>query len=164
VTGAYLQPDRARTRWATALARGRRRRHQPGGTTSPDRRATLTHAMLTHLRSRLFAEGSTGTGRPTAPAASRLPMGAGGTPHACEDHAYAVAALLENPEPHDRKIRPLVGPAAVATQWPSPAQQPLVIHRADERDPSIPARKRALRPGLVGRPGSGCMGGDHGLR
>lgn len=40
-------------------------------------------------------------------------MGAGRhAPIAGEDQAYVIAALLENPEPHDRKICPLVGPGS----------------------------------------------------
>jgi uncharacterized protein YbjT (DUF2867 family) len=69
--------------------------------------------------------GSTGTGPPTAPAASRLPVGARRhAPLAGEDQAYVIAALLENPEPHDRKICPLVGPVEMnrtTSQRPSAA-------------------------------------------
>ena len=89
-------------------------------------------------------------------------MGAGRhAPIAGEDHAYVIAALLENPEPHDRKICPLVGPAGGGRRsGHRPLQQPLVIHlKQYERDPSIPARKlRLARPGSVGRPGSGQDG------
>ena len=42
-------------------------------------------------------------------------MGAGRhAPIAGEDQAYVIAALLENPEPHDRKIYPLVGPVEMS--------------------------------------------------
>ena len=52
-------------------------------------------------------------------------MGAGRhAPIAGEDQAYVIAALLENPEPHDRKICPLVGPVEMnrtTSQRPSAA-------------------------------------------
>ena len=65
--------------------------------------------MLTkHLRPTFFAEwldwswatdGTSGV--------IRLPMGGGRhAPVAGEDQAYVIAVLLENPEPHDRKIYP----------------------------------------------------------
>jgi NAD(P)H dehydrogenase (quinone) len=66
--------------------------------------------MLTkHLRPTFFAEwldwswatdGTSGV--------IRLPMGGGRhAPVAGEDQAYVIAALLENPEPHDRKVGPV---------------------------------------------------------
>jgi uncharacterized protein YbjT (DUF2867 family) len=69
--------------------------------------------MLTaHIRPTFFAEwldwywatdGTSGV--------IRLPMGDGRhAPIAGEDQAYVIAAILENPEPHDGKIYPLVGP------------------------------------------------------
>lgn len=52
-------------------------------------------------------------------------MGAGRhAPIAGEDQAYVIAALLENPEPHHRKICPLVGPVEMnrtTSQRPSAA-------------------------------------------
>lgn len=69
--------------------------------------------MLTaHVRPTFFAEwldwywGTDG-----ASGVIRLPMGDGRhAPIAGEDQAYVIAALLEHPEEHDRKIYPLVGP------------------------------------------------------
>ena len=71
-----------------------------------------TPMLTTHVRPTFFAEwldwywatdGTSGV--------IRLPMAAGRhAPIAGEDQAYVIAALLENPEPHDRKIYPLVGP------------------------------------------------------
>jgi len=41
----------------------------------------------------------------------RLPFGNGRhAPIAGKDQAYVIAAILENPEPHDRQIYPLYGP------------------------------------------------------
>jgi uncharacterized protein YbjT (DUF2867 family) len=75
-----------------------------------------TPMLTTHLRPTFFAEwldwywatdGTSGV--------IRLPMGAGRhAPIAGEDQAYVIAALLENPEPHDREIYPLVGPVEMS--------------------------------------------------
>ena len=41
----------------------------------------------------------------------RLPFGTGGhAPVAGVDQSYVIAAILENPEPHDRQAYPLYGP------------------------------------------------------
>ncbi|TPG35276.1 NAD(P)H-binding protein [Mycolicibacterium hodleri] len=71
-----------------------------------------TPMLTAHVRPTFFAEwldwywatdGSSGV--------IRLPMGAGRhAPIAGEDQAYVIAAILEDAEPHDRQIYPLVGP------------------------------------------------------
>jgi NAD(P)H dehydrogenase (quinone) len=71
-----------------------------------------TSLLTAHVRPTFFAEwldwywatdGTSGV--------IRLPMGDGRhAPIAGEDQAYVIAAILEHPEPHDRKIYPLVGP------------------------------------------------------
>jgi uncharacterized protein YbjT (DUF2867 family) len=73
-----------------------------------DRTAVLT----AHLRPTFFAEWITwwwslrdGEG------ALRLPFGTGRhAPVAGVDQSYVIAAILENPEPHDRQVYPLHGP------------------------------------------------------
>ena len=71
-----------------------------------------TPMLTAHVRPTFFAEwldwywGTDGT-----TGVIRLPMGEGRhAPIAGEDQAYVIAALLEHPEEHDRKIYPLVGP------------------------------------------------------
>ena len=71
-----------------------------------------TPMLTAHVRPTFFAEwldwywGTDGT-----TGVIRLPMGDGRhAPIAGEDQAYVIAALLEHPEEHDRKIYPLVGP------------------------------------------------------
>ena len=71
-----------------------------------------TPMLTAHVRPMFFAEwldwywGTDGTS-----GVIRLPMGDGRhAPIAGEDQAYVIAALLEHPEEHDRKIYPLVGP------------------------------------------------------
>lgn len=71
-----------------------------------------TPLLTAHIRPTFFAEwldwywatdGSEGV--------IRLPMGDGRhAPIAGEDQGYVIAALLADPQPHDRKIYPLVGP------------------------------------------------------
>jgi uncharacterized protein YbjT (DUF2867 family) len=71
-----------------------------------------TPMLTAHVRPTFFAEwldwywatdGTSGV--------IRLPMGDGRhAPIAGEDQAYVIAAILEDPEPHDREIYPLVGP------------------------------------------------------
>ncbi len=70
-------------------------------------------AMLTaHLRPTFFAEWiSWWWGREGDQGVLRLPFGNGRhAPVAGVDQAYVVAAILENPEPHDRQAYPLHGP------------------------------------------------------
>ena len=70
-------------------------------------------AMLTaHLRPTFFAEWiSWWWGREGDQGVFRLPFGNGRhAPVAGIDQAYVVAAILENPEPHDRQAYPLHGP------------------------------------------------------
>jgi NAD(P)H dehydrogenase (quinone) len=70
-------------------------------------------AMLTaHLRPTFFAEWiSWWWGREGDQGVFRLPFGNGRhAPVAGVDQAYVVAAILENPEPHDRQAYPLYGP------------------------------------------------------
>jgi NAD(P)H dehydrogenase (quinone) len=70
-------------------------------------------AMLTaHLRPTFFAEWlSWSWGRQGGEGVFRLPFGNGRhAPVAAADQAYVIAAILENPEPHDRQAYPLYGP------------------------------------------------------
>ena len=70
-------------------------------------------AMLTaHLRPTFFAEWiSTWWGRERDAGVLRLPFGNGRhAPVAAVDQAYVIAAILENPEPHDRQGYLLHGP------------------------------------------------------
>ena len=70
-------------------------------------------AMLTaHLRPTFFAEWiSAWWGRQADEGVLRLPFGNGRhAPVAAVDQAYVIAAILENPEPHDRQAYPLYGP------------------------------------------------------
>jgi NAD(P)H dehydrogenase (quinone) len=70
-------------------------------------------AMLTaHVRPTFFAEWiSWSWGRQGAGGVLRLPFGNGRhAPVAAVDQAYVIAAILENPEPHDRQGYPLYGP------------------------------------------------------
>jgi NAD(P)H dehydrogenase (quinone) len=70
-------------------------------------------AMLTaHLRPTFFAEWiSWWWGRLGDEGVLRLPFGNGRhAPVAGVDQAYVIAAILENPEPHDRQAYPLHGP------------------------------------------------------
>jgi len=70
-------------------------------------------AMLTaHLRPTFFAEWITGWwGRQGEEGVLRLPFGNGRhAPVAGIDQAYVIAAILQNPEPHDRQAYPLHGP------------------------------------------------------
>jgi NAD(P)H dehydrogenase (quinone) len=73
-----------------------------------DRTAILT----THLRPTFFAEWiSWWWGRKGEAGVLRLPFGNGRhAPVAGVDQAYVIAAILENPEPHDRQAYPLYGP------------------------------------------------------
>jgi len=71
-------------------------------------------AMLTaHLRPTFFAEWiSTWWGREGEGGVLRLPFGNGRhAPVAAADQAHVIAAILQNPEPHDRQAYPLHGPA-----------------------------------------------------
>ncbi|MCW2930779.1 MAG: NmrA family transcriptional regulator [Actinomycetia bacterium] len=76
-----------------------------------DRTAMLT----THLRPTFFAEWiSWWWGRQGDQGVFRLPFGNGRhAPVAGVDQAYVIAAILQNPEPHDRQAYPLHGPAEV---------------------------------------------------
>jgi NAD(P)H dehydrogenase (quinone) len=70
-------------------------------------------AMLTaHLRPTFFAEWiSWSWGRQRDEGLLRLPFGNGRhAPVAAVDQAYVIAAILENPAPHDRQAYPLYGP------------------------------------------------------
>jgi NAD(P)H dehydrogenase (quinone) len=70
-------------------------------------------AMLTaHLRPTFFAEWiSWSWGRQGDGGVLRLPFADGRhAPVAATDQAYVIAAILENPEPHDRQAYPLYGP------------------------------------------------------
>jgi NAD(P)H dehydrogenase (quinone) len=70
-------------------------------------------AMRTaHLRPTLFAEWLTWCWNYRgAEGVLRLPFGNGRhAPIAGKDQSYVIAAILENPEPHDRQIYPLYGP------------------------------------------------------
>jgi NAD(P)H dehydrogenase (quinone) len=70
-------------------------------------------AMLTaHLRPTFFAEWTSWWwGRKGEAGVFRLPFGNGRhAPVAGVDQAYVIAAILENPEPHDRQSYPLYGP------------------------------------------------------
>jgi NAD(P)H dehydrogenase (quinone) len=70
-------------------------------------------AMKTaHLRPTFFAEWLTWYWNYRADeGVLRLPFGNGRhAPIAGKDQAYVIAAILENPEPHDRQIYPLYGP------------------------------------------------------
>jgi uncharacterized protein YbjT (DUF2867 family) len=70
-------------------------------------------AMLTaHLRPTFFAEWiSSSWGRQGDAGVLRLPFGDGRhAPVAAADQAYVIAAILENPRPHDRQVYPLYGP------------------------------------------------------
>jgi NAD(P)H dehydrogenase (quinone) len=70
-------------------------------------------AMLTaHLRPTFFAEWiSWSWGRQPDGGVLRLPFGNGRhAPVAAVDQAYVIAAILQNPEPHDRQAYPLYGP------------------------------------------------------
>jgi NAD(P)H dehydrogenase (quinone) len=73
-----------------------------------DRTAILT----AHVRPTFFAEWiSTWWGRQGDEGVLRLPFGNGRhAPVAAVDQAYVIAAILENPEPHDRQAYPLHGP------------------------------------------------------
>ncbi|MFM9498969.1 NAD(P)H-binding protein [Streptomyces galilaeus] len=73
-----------------------------------DRTALLT----THLRPTFFAEWLTWWwGLQDGKGVLRLPLGEGRhAPVAGVDQAHVIAAVLENPEPHDRQAYPLHGP------------------------------------------------------
>ncbi|HEX9518819.1 MAG TPA: NAD(P)H-binding protein [Streptosporangiaceae bacterium] len=70
--------------------------------------------MLTaHLKPTFFAEWViSGWGREGDHGVLRLPFGTGHhAPVAGVDQSYVIAAILQNPEPHDRQTYPLHGPA-----------------------------------------------------
>ncbi|MDF6045944.1 NAD(P)H-binding protein [Streptomyces sp. JH14] len=71
-----------------------------------------TSLLTTHLRPTLFAEWiSWWWGRQDNEGVLRLPLGAGRhAPVAGVDQAHVIAAVLENPAPHDRQAYPLHGP------------------------------------------------------
>src|SRR6266436_4391780 len=71
-----------------------------------------TPMLTAHLRPTFFAECiSWWWGRPGDEGVFRLPFGNGRhAPVAGVDQAYVAAAILENPEPHDRQAYPLHGP------------------------------------------------------
>jgi NAD(P)H dehydrogenase (quinone) len=68
--------------------------------------------LTAHLRPTFFAEWlNTFWRRNEDSGALTLPLGTGRhAPIASLDQAYVIAAILENPEPHDRRIYPLTGP------------------------------------------------------
>ena len=71
-----------------------------------------TALRTTHLRPTLFAEWLPLTWT-RGDNEGLLPLPFGNNRHApiaAEDQAYVIAAILENPEPHDRQIYPLHGP------------------------------------------------------
>ncbi|MCV7256265.1 NmrA family NAD(P)-binding protein [Mycobacterium hackensackense] len=67
--------------------------------------------LTTHLRPTFFAEWLTWAWRrDDTEAVLRLPFGTGRhAPIAAHDQANVIAAILQNPTPHDRQIYPLVG-------------------------------------------------------
>jgi uncharacterized protein YbjT (DUF2867 family) len=68
---------------------------------------------VTHLRPTFFAEWLTvvDTGSVAEHDVLRLPMGNGRhAPIAAQDQAYVIAAILEDPEPHQGQTYPLYGP------------------------------------------------------
>ncbi|MCW8102562.1 NmrA family NAD(P)-binding protein [Streptomyces tauricus] len=71
-----------------------------------------TSLLTTHLRPTLFAEWiSWWWGRQDNEGVLRLPFGTGRhAPVAGVDQAHVIAAVLENPAPHDRQAYPLHGP------------------------------------------------------
>jgi NAD(P)H dehydrogenase (quinone) len=78
-----------------------------------------TAMQTAHLRPTFFAEWliwywnyrGTGTSLGYNEGVLRLPFGNGRhAPIAGTDQSYVIAAILENPEPHDRQIYPLYGP------------------------------------------------------
>jgi NAD(P)H dehydrogenase (quinone) len=71
-----------------------------------------TEMLTAHLRPTFFAENiSRWWGRRGEGGVLRLPFGYGRhAPVAAVDQAYVIAAILENPEPHDRQAYPLHGP------------------------------------------------------
>jgi NAD(P)H dehydrogenase (quinone) len=72
-----------------------------------------TAMQTAHLRPTFFAEWLTWCWnyRGDEGGVLRLPFGNGRhAPMAGEDQSYVIAAILENPEPHDRQIYPLYGP------------------------------------------------------
>jgi NAD(P)H dehydrogenase (quinone) len=71
-----------------------------------------TSLLTTHLRPTFFAEWLTWWwGLEDGKGILRLPMGEGRhAPIAGIDQAHVIAAVLENPEPHDRQVYPLYGP------------------------------------------------------
>jgi NAD(P)H dehydrogenase (quinone) len=71
-----------------------------------------TPMLTTHLRPTLFAEWLRWHWRRNDKGGMlRLPFeDARHAPVAAIDQAYVIAAILENPEPHDRQIYPLTGP------------------------------------------------------
>jgi NAD(P)H dehydrogenase (quinone) len=71
-----------------------------------------TSMLTAHLRPTFFAEWiSSWWGRQGDEGVLRLPFGNGRhAPVAAVDQAYVIAAILENPESHDRQAYPLYGP------------------------------------------------------
>jgi len=71
-----------------------------------------TAMLITHLRPTCFAEWiGLAWGRQGDEGLLRLPLGDGRhAPVAAADLAYVIAAILENPGPHDRQAYPLYGP------------------------------------------------------
>src|SRR5258707_1046747 len=71
-----------------------------------------TGQLTAHLRPTFFAEWiSSSWGRQGDGGVLRLPFGDGRhAPVAAADQAYVIAAILENPRPHDRQVYPLYGP------------------------------------------------------
>jgi NAD(P)H dehydrogenase (quinone) len=68
--------------------------------------------LVTHLRPTFFAEWLTWAWqRDPHEAVLRLPFGTGRhAPISARDQAHVIAAVLQNPAPHDRQVYPLVGP------------------------------------------------------
>ena len=71
-----------------------------------------TAMVITHLRPTFFAEWiNWGWVRGENEGVLRLPFGNGHhAPISGRDQANVIAAILQNPDPHDRQIYPLVGP------------------------------------------------------
>jgi uncharacterized protein YbjT (DUF2867 family) len=101
-----------------------------------------THMMTTHLRPTLFADWLSWQWlRHDGQGVLRLPFGnARHAPIASADQARVIAAILANPEPHDRQIYPLYGPEeldhhAIAQKMSQ------TLHQRHHRPPGIHPRQ-----------------------
>ena len=81
-----------------------------------ERRLDRTAMRTAHLRPTFFAEWLLWFwNRRDDEGLLQLPLGDGRhAPIAAEDQAYVIAAILENPEPHDRQVYPLHGPVEMS--------------------------------------------------